>query len=140
MFARFRQTPHRLQVSIVETSRVDGKVRHEHVASLGSTEIPPSVADRVAFWQRVHDRLAKLSNRIDPATQGKLRGDIHNRIPMVTPDEQRALQLENAEADERFWASLQDMHQSTVDDHKRLAAVRVARKVCQVRTRVGRKR
>jgi hypothetical protein len=92
MFVRFRQTRyrqrdggHRLQVSIVETHRVDGRVRHEHMASLGSIETPPSVADRIAFWQRVHDRFGKLSNRIDPATQGKLRGDIHARIPMVTP-------------------------------------------------------
>jgi hypothetical protein len=70
-------------------------------ASLGSIETPLSVTDRVAFWQRVHERLAKLSNRIDPATHGKIRGDIHSRIRMVTPDEQRGLQLENAEADER---------------------------------------
>jgi hypothetical protein len=32
------------------------------------------------------------------------------------------LQLENAEADERFWTSLQDMNQSTVEEHKALAA------------------
>jgi hypothetical protein len=51
-------------------------------------------------------------------TQGKIRGDIHSRIPMVTPDEQRALQLENAEAHERFWTSLQNMNQSTVEEHK----------------------
>ena len=36
--------------------------------------------------------------------------------------EQRGLQLENAEADERFWTSLQDMNQSTVEEHKALAA------------------
>jgi hypothetical protein len=101
MFARFRPSPYWLQVSIVETRRVGGRVRHEHIASLGSIETPLSVANRVAFRQRVHERLAKLSNRIDPATQGKIRGDIHSRIPMVTPDEQRGLQLENAEADER---------------------------------------
>jgi hypothetical protein len=29
---------------------------------------------------------------------------------MVTLDEQRALQLRNAEADERFWTQLRDMH------------------------------
>jgi hypothetical protein len=115
MFARFRQTPHRLQVSIIETHRVDGRVRHEHIASLGSIATPPSVADRVAFWQRVHDRLAKLSNRIDPAMQGKLRGDIHNRIAMVTPDEQRALQLANAKADAETWGTLADMHAGTVE-------------------------
>jgi hypothetical protein len=37
----------------------------------------------------VDKRLAKLANRIDVATQGKLRGELHARIPMVTPDEQR---------------------------------------------------
>jgi hypothetical protein len=84
MFARFRRSPYLLQVSIVETRRVGGKVRHEHIASLGSIETPLTVANRVAFWQRVHERLAKLSNRIDPATQGKIRGDIHTQIPMIT--------------------------------------------------------
>jgi len=122
MFVRFRHTPRRLQASIVETRRVDGKVKHEHVAMLGSVETPPTVADRIAFWQRVNDRLAKLANRLDPAMQGKIRGELHTRVPMVTPDEQRALQLENAEADERFWSSLHDMHAETVEDHKGLAA------------------
>jgi hypothetical protein len=79
--------PDRLQVSILETRRVGGKVRHEHIASVGSIETPLNVADRVAFWQRVHERLAKLSNRIDPATQGKILGDIDAQIPMVTPGE-----------------------------------------------------
>jgi hypothetical protein len=99
MYARFRQTRDRLHVSIVETCRVNGKVRHEYVASLRSIVLPPSVADRSAFWRRVDNRLAKLSNRIDMATQGKLRDELHKRIPMVTPDEQRGeLQFEkNAE-------------------------------------------
>src|SRR4051794_8078996 len=114
MFVRFRENHDRLQVSLVETRRVGGKVRHEHVASLGAVEIAPTVADRIAFWQRVNERLGKLSNRIDPATQGKIRGDLHARIAMATPAEQQALQLENAEADARLWASVQDMHASTV--------------------------
>src|SRR5215510_1726404 len=58
MFARFRRTRHRLQVSLVETRRVGGKVRHEHVAGLGSIETPPSVDARLAFWVRLHQRLA----------------------------------------------------------------------------------
>jgi hypothetical protein len=122
MFVRFRQTRYRLQVSIVETHRVEGKVRHEHIASLGSIEMPPSVANRVAFWQRVHDRFGKLSNRIDPATQGKLRGDIHARIPMVRPEEQRALQLANAQADSATWGTLADMHAGTVEGQAVLIA------------------
>ena len=41
---------------------------------------------------------------------------------MVTPDEQRALQLENAEADERLFSVLHDMAQEQADDHKGLMA------------------
>ena len=121
MFPRFRQTDFRLQVSLVETRRTAGKVRHEHVASLGSVEWPPSVEGRLAFWQRLHERLAKLSNRVDAAAQAKILGAIHARIPMVTLDEQRALQLENAETDEQFWSSLHDMHAGSVEGHKALA-------------------
>jgi len=89
MFVRFRPSRDRLHVSIVEARRVNGKVRHQYVVSLRSIVMPPSVSDRIAFWRRVDKRLAKLSNRIDVATQGKLRGELHARIPMVTPDEQR---------------------------------------------------
>jgi hypothetical protein len=87
MFVRFRETPSRLQVSIVETRRLDGRVRHEHIASLGSIETPLSVSGRIVFWQQVNERLGRLSNRVVAAAQGKIRGDIHARIPMVTLDE-----------------------------------------------------
>jgi hypothetical protein len=122
MFVRFRPTCHRLQVSLIETRRVAGKVRHEHVAALGTIEVSPSIADRIAFWSALHQRLAKLANRIDPETHGKILGAIHARIAMPTADEQRALQIENAEADERFWSSVQDMHSATAADHKGLIA------------------
>jgi hypothetical protein len=41
---------YRLQVSLVVTRRVEGKVRPEHVASPGLVPVPPSIAYRVAFW------------------------------------------------------------------------------------------
>ena len=130
MFARFRQTKHRLQVSLVETRRIDGKVRHEHVASFSSVEVPPSVEDRITFWQRLHERLAKLSNRVDVTAQTKILGDIHARIPMVTLDEQQAAKLENAKAEERLWSNIHDLHAGTVEDHKGLGAI-VERKVAE---------
>ena len=123
MFARFRESPRRLQVNVVETRRISvARVRHEHVASLGSIELPLTVAGRMEFWRRLHERLARLSNRIDSTAQGKLLGAVHARIPMVMPDEQRALQIENAEADARLWGSLHDLHQGSVEGHKGLAA------------------
>ena len=120
MFVRFRQSGRRLQASLVETRRLDGKVRHEHVASLGSTVIAPSVSDRIAFWQKLSDRLARLANRIDAETQDRIRGAVHDRIPMVTMEEIHALQLENAEANERFWSGLADMCESTAAEHTAL--------------------
>jgi hypothetical protein len=121
MFIRYRQTQSRLQASLAETRRIDGKVRHEHIASFGSVPLPLSVTGRLTFWQQLHERLARLSNRLDDAARAKVLGDIHARIPMVTFDEQHALKLANAEADERFWSDLHDAHAATVADHKGLA-------------------
>jgi hypothetical protein len=119
VFVRFRETARGLQLSVVETRRIDGKVRHEHVVSLGSIETPLTVAARIAFWRRLHERLARLSNRIDVE---KMLAAIHARIPMVTPDEQRSLQLENAKADAALFSGLHEMHAASIEDHKRLAA------------------
>jgi hypothetical protein len=133
MFVRFRNKQGRLQVSLVVARRDNGKVRNEHVASLGSVPAPPSVDDRLAFWKGLHERLAKLANRVDPATQGKVLGAIHARIPMVLIDEQRDVQLRNAEADERFWTSLRDMNAASVEDHEALAAT-VARAIADMQS------
>jgi hypothetical protein len=54
MLVHFRETPYGLAMSLVETRREKGKVRHEHVASLGSIETPPSVAARIEFWRGLH--------------------------------------------------------------------------------------
>jgi hypothetical protein len=121
MFVRFRQIGARLQVSVVETHRADGRVRHEHVAGLGSIETSLRIADRITFWNRLHERLARLANRIDAEAHAKILGAVHAKVPMVTADEQRALQLDNAKADAEFWDRLQDMHACTTEDHKGLA-------------------
>jgi hypothetical protein len=81
-----------------------------------------TIAERVAFWGQLHRRLAALSNRIGADDQAKIIGSIHARIPMVTIDEQRRLQRENAEADERFWAGLQEMSAGAAEGQRELAA------------------
>jgi hypothetical protein len=121
-FVRFRHTLRRLQVSLIETSRTGGKVRHEHVASLGSIDDPPTVEDRLEFWRRLHERFGQLSNRIAGADHAKILGAIHDRIPMVAVDDIGAVQLSNTEADEHFWSRLRDMHQGTAEDHKQMLA------------------
>jgi hypothetical protein len=120
MFVRFRQSANRLQLSLVESCRVGVKVRHEHVASLGAIGMSPSVADRVAFWGRLHERLAKLSNRVDPKAQTKIFESVHAKIPLPTIAEQRGLQLENAKADERIWTHLRELHEEQVEGQQKL--------------------
>jgi hypothetical protein len=128
VFVRFRKNKSRLQVSLVETRRVDGKVRHEHIAQLGSIEMSQGIADRVAFWHRLHQRLSELANRINDAERGKILDSIHRRVPMPMLAEMQALKIENAEAEERAWSNIHALHEGQVDDHKGLAAT-VARAI-----------
>ena len=93
MLVRFRQTAAGLQCSLVEIHRIDGAVRYEQVASLGSVPASPSVSERIGFWRRVYETLAELASRIDADTQGKIISAVHSRIPIVTPNEQRALRV-----------------------------------------------
>jgi hypothetical protein len=103
MFVRFRKSSRRLDVSLVETRRVGGKVRQARVASLGSIALPLTVASRMDFWARIRQRIARLSNRIGGEDCNKILGVLFERIPMPTAEEQRALQLEKAKADAKFW-------------------------------------
>jgi hypothetical protein len=97
MFVRFRTTPRRLQVSILEARRSARKVTNEHIASLASIPVPMTVAERQAFWARLWERLATLSNRVGADDQAKIRNAVHARIPMVMPDEANADEAE-------YWA------------------------------------
>jgi hypothetical protein len=122
MFVRFHESGRRLHLSLVETRRTDGKVRSEHVASLGSLELPQTILGRLTFWQKLHARLARLSNRLNGEAQGKVLTAVHACVPMVTVDEQRVLQLENAKADAAFWQGRHDTQAGTVKGQKELAA------------------
>jgi hypothetical protein len=51
MFVRFRTTPCRLQVSILEARRSARKVTNEHIASLGSVAVPCH-GKQVVEWVR----------------------------------------------------------------------------------------
>jgi hypothetical protein len=64
---------------------------------------------------------AALVDRIGDE-QVKFLDAVHARIVMVVVDLQRALQRENAEADEIFWASFRAKHAATAESHRELAA------------------
>jgi hypothetical protein len=100
MFVRFRQQGRRFQPSLMQSRRVSGTPCNEHVASLGSVDAEVSVRERLAFWAKLPERLARLANRVRPDEHAKIYGALHARIPMVTVDEQRAVQEENAKGDD----------------------------------------
>jgi hypothetical protein len=123
MFVHFRQQGNRLQASIMRTQHIAGNVRAEHIASLGSVDADVSVRERLAFWAKLPERLARLGNRVGPDDHAKIYAALHARIPMVTPDEQRAIQEENAKNDERFWDTTRDLNASHIEGHKALIAL-----------------
>jgi hypothetical protein len=55
---------------------------------------------------------------------------------MVTPEEQRAVQEENAKDDERFWDAMRDIGASNVEGHKALIA-RAETKIAEETPRVA---
>jgi hypothetical protein len=122
MFVRFRQQGSRLQASLTQTRRIAGKMHTEHIASLGSVDADVSIRERLAFWSKLPDRLARLGNRVGSDEHGKIYGALHARIPMVTPDDQRAIQEENAKDDEQFWETMHGVNVSTIAEHKALIA------------------
>ncbi len=118
MFVRFRRQGKRVQVSLVETRRASGKVLTEHIGALGSVDAAVSVRERLAFWAGLPERLARLGNRVCPDEQARIYAALHGRIPMVTPDEQRSIQEENAKDDERFWDTMRNLNASHIEGYK----------------------
>ena len=69
----------RLQISLTATRWDGGRVRHEHIAGLGSVPLSPSATDGIAFWIKLHQRLGALSNRVDATQRGAILTAIHAR-------------------------------------------------------------
>ncbi len=109
--------PHRIKVVLVENKRVNGKVKQETVAVLGSVDAAAlesfwqaydpklragdwqiySLRTRLAFWTKCNARLKRLSNRVgDPR---RIRIAIDRRIPWPREPERQSLELLEAEID-----------------------------------------
>jgi hypothetical protein len=127
MFVRFRLQGNRLQASLVQSRRAARKVQAEHIGALGSVDADVSVRSRLAFWAKLPQRLAALGNRLGADDEPKIRGVLHSRIPMVTPDEQRAVQAENFKDDEHFWDTMRDLNASHIEGHKAQIALAEAK-------------
>src|SRR6516225_7194383 len=88
MFVHFRETPYGLAMSLVENRWENGRIWPRARRELGLDRDA-----RIEFWRGLHEGLAQLSNRLDAETRGKAMVAVHARVPMVTPEEQRASEI-----------------------------------------------
>jgi hypothetical protein len=103
--------PYRLLVALIENRRVDGKVRQEQIADLGSIDgyllsgfypdgAPAdeqwhraSVQARRQFWIDALERLERLANRVSAEAREGIIEAIMRRIPILTEDDRRTADL-----------------------------------------------
>jgi hypothetical protein len=126
--------PYRLLVALIENRRVDGKVKQEQVADLGSIDgylLPgfypdgapadeqwhrASVQARHEFWRVVLDGvLPRLANRVSEEAREGIVATILQRIPIPTGDDCRASNLYEWKHIASRW---QDMNRSTNESIK----------------------
>jgi hypothetical protein len=87
VFVRFQRQGARLTARLIQARRASGRVQSEYIGALGSVDAAVSVLERLAFWAKLPERLARLGNRVGPDEHGRIYAALHARIPMVTADE-----------------------------------------------------
>jgi hypothetical protein len=117
--------PHqRLEVSIVETRRENGKVRQQHISSLGSYDLHGGLRERERFWIDCEDRLGRLANRIGPEMD-RLRQTIAARIPPLTDEDRAAMNAAAWDQLEGWWSGMGESRiEQAQDSEKEAVALR----------------
>ena len=135
--------PYRLKVILVENKRVNGKVRQETIAVLGSIDavlLPEfwenigqktaaklkaedwelqSLRARTAFWKGANRRLKRLANRLGPETK-RVRMKAHARVPWPKEPERKRLKLLEAKADFDFFRDHASWLQKNIATHEKI--------------------
>ncbi len=151
--------PYRLKVILVENKRVNGKVKQETIALLGSIEatwLPEfwegidqaataklkaedwelrSLQWRTAFWREANQRLKRLANRLGPDLK-RIRIAAHTRVPYPMEPERERLELLQAKADFDFAKDSLESVQRMVETGKK--AVKHAQKALTESERLAR--
>ncbi len=129
--ADYKLKPYTMKVYLTENRRVDGKVKQETVAFLGSINATwldsfwygidekhlekircpdwqrRAIRARVNFWNGAAKRMQKLANRLGPDAK-RLRMAVHARIPWPMETERFNLEIMDAEAEAEFWHGFYD--------------------------------
>ncbi len=132
--------PYRLKVILVENKRVNGKVKQETIAVLGSIEatwLPEfwegigkkkatklktekwelySLGERFAFWKIANRRLKKLDNRLGPDLK-RIRMAAHARVPYPMEAGKNRLELLEAKEDLDDWRDIIKLYEKSIENH-----------------------
>jgi hypothetical protein len=106
------------QAVLVESKRVDGKPRQQHVASIvGFSESQTKIdMQRCYIWKTVDERLKRLSNRITQADRERIEAAVAARVPRPTPEEEK--EAARGKARDLGWKYLSEEHQALLADEK----------------------
>ena len=122
---------------LVENKRVNGKVRQETIAVLGSIEATlladfwegsapglkaedwelQSLRGRTAFWLKANRKLKQLANRLGPEAK-PIRMAAHARVPWPMEAEREKLELLEARAELDFWGGMKEATTRIIASHK----------------------
>jgi hypothetical protein len=129
MFVRWTTRSGRLSARLAHSTRADGRVAQEHIATLGSlpaasanNSTPKALGHRRAFWRSAEAALARLSNRLDNATAAAIRGQLHKQVPMLAPEDIDKVALDRAETDVLFWQAHSDYLRALIVTRTRVIA------------------
>ena len=134
-------SPYRLKVMLVENKRVDGKVKQETIAVLGSIDATwlhefwegidnadklrcddwelQSLRARTAFWKTANPRLKKLANRLGPDLK-RFRIAAHKRVPFPKELERKKLEVLEAKQDYDSARDGVSYNEKTIEKEKHL--------------------
>jgi hypothetical protein len=135
--------PYRLKVVLVENKRVNGKVKQETIAVLGSIEatwLPEfwegidkekaaklktdrwelySLREHFAFWKIANRRLKKLANRLGPDAK-RIRMAAHARVPWPMEAGKKRLEILEEKKDLDFFKGHIDYLERRIAGHEKI--------------------
>ena len=135
--------PYRLKVVLVENKRVNGKVKQETIAVLGSIDaalLPEfwegisqegagelkaedwerrSITERTAFWKGANHRLKQLANRLGPDLK-RIRIAAHARVPYPMEAGNNRLEFLEAREDFAFWRGHVEYLERRIAGHEKI--------------------
>ena len=123
----------RLTPIIVQSRRVNGKPKQEHVACLPSI-IESHISDKSAvwYWAAVEERLARLTNRIPREDMEKIRAALDKVVPQPEPEYAETLKDGQQAHRESMVAALTPRSEWERDANRRLYAFSNSFKIAQV--------